>query len=133
MPVNFANKTTHLAPKLKPWGLISLFSMHVHVLLCSAKMGVRAEYHVLSSRAHYEGSPPPPARESTFIIKFISCTDLLCSEDCAIIFVGAWERKPLPSPGDELHISLTGHAVSEWDLEWEDGLMVMFSYAFELP
>lgn len=63
MPVSFANKTKYLAPELKPWGLISLFNIKVHILLRSAKMSVHAEYHVLPSGAHYEGSLPPQGNQ----------------------------------------------------------------------
>lgn len=95
---------------------------HACRISCQAEHIMRGAYILQQENQHFRG----------FFIKFICCTDIPCSKDYATSCVGAWESKSLPSPGNELHISLTDHAARGWDLGWEDRLMVMLSYTFKL-
>ena len=93
-----------------------------NIMCCQAEHVMRGAYLLQQENQHFRG----------FSIKFICCIDIPCSKDYATSCVGAWESKSLPSPGDELPISLTDRVASGCDLGWEDGLMVMLLYTFKL-
>lgn len=121
MPISFVSKPKHLVPELshRVWFESSIcmctsfcalpkWACMQNTMCCQAEHIMRGAYLIHQEIQHFR----------SFFVKFICCTDIPCSKDCATSWVGAWESKSLPSPGDELHISLTDRAASRWDMGW---------------